>query len=205
MSKINVKVHKGDITKLNVDCIVNAANTELSAGSGVCGAIYDAAGFDDMSRACSAVGGCETGEAIITPGFNLPAKYVVHAVGPVYDARNSNMPELLKSAYLQSLWLAEENGAKSIAFPLISTGVYGYPKREAINIALEAIEAYQDESSTPVQEIIICTFNDRDTALLQLYLDYKSGKIKKMPRPGHDRFVSFADELVILDNDEIEK
>jgi O-acetyl-ADP-ribose deacetylase (regulator of RNase III) len=173
MSKINVKVHKGDITKLNVDCIVNAANSELSAGSGVCGAIYDAAGFDDMSRACSAFGGCETGEAIITPGFNLPAKHVVHAVGPVYDAKNNNMSGLLKSAYLQSLWLAEENGAKSIAFPLISTGVYGYPKSEAIMLALDAITIYQAESNMPLDEITICTFDDGDYELTKQVVNSK--------------------------------
>jgi O-acetyl-ADP-ribose deacetylase (regulator of RNase III) len=165
MQKNKIKVHQGDIAKLEVDCIVNAANSQLNGGSGVCGAIFDAAGWQEMAEACSAIGGCETGEAVITPGFNLPAKYVVHAVGPIYD-ESPVIPELLKSAYLQSLWLAEQSGSSSIAFPLISAGIYGYPKEEAIDLALEAISIYQQESDSPLSEIVICAYSDEDYDLL---------------------------------------
>ncbi len=165
MQKNKIKVHRGDITKLEVDCIVNAANTQLLGGSGVCGAIFDAAGWHEMAEACTTIGICETGEAVITPGFNLPAKYVVHAVGPIYD-NSRNTSELLKSAYLQSLWLAEQSGSSSIAFPLISAGVYGYPKEEAIDLAHEAIHSYQQESVAPISEIIICAYSDEDYELL---------------------------------------
>ena len=165
MQKNKIKVHQGDIAKLEVDCIVNAANSHLHGGSGVCGAIFDAAGWQEMAEACCAIGGCETGEAVITPGFNLPAKYVVHAVGPIYDD-SSSTPELLKSAYLQSLWLAEKSGSSSIAFPLISAVIYGYPKEEAIDLALEAINIYQQESDSPISEIVICAYSDEDYDLL---------------------------------------
>lgn len=202
MSKATkVKIHKGDITNLKVDCIVNAANNELYGGSGVCGAIFEAAGYDDMTEACKELGGCKNGEAVITPGFKLPAKHVVHAVGPIYRDGTVGEAGLLKSAYLEALRLAEENGARSIAFPLISTGIFGYPKAEAIKIALDAIEQYQEKSKNPIQSIILCTFSDRDEALVQVALNYRDGKIKKMPRPGWDRFVSFGDEIEVLDSD----
>jgi len=107
----SIKIHKGDITKLKVDCIVNAANNELYGGSGVCGAIFEAAGYDDMTEACKKHGGCKTGKAVITPGFKLPAKHVVHAVGPIYRDGKGGEAKLLKGAYLEALRLAEENGA----------------------------------------------------------------------------------------------
>lgn len=197
-----VTIHKGDITKLKVDCIVNAANAELYGGAGVCGAIFDTAGYDAMTEACKAIGGCKTGRAVITPGFNLPAKHVIHAVGPVYRGGNDNEAELLKSAYQEALRLAEENDVDSIAFPLISTGIYGFPRAEAIELAFDAIEQYQAKSKNPIQKIILCAFSDRDQALLQVALNYRIGKIKKMPRPGWDRFVSFGDEVEVVDADE---
>ena len=198
----NIKIHKGDITKLKVDCIVNAANNELYGGSGVCGAIFEAAGYDDMTEACKELGGCKNGEAVITPGFKLPAKHVVHAVGPIYRDGTVGEAGLLKSAYLEALRLAEENGARSIAFPLISTGIFGYPKAEAIKIALDAIEQYQEKSKNPINKITLCAFNDREEALLRVALDYRSGKIKKMPPAGWGRFVSFGDELMQFDTQE---
>ena len=129
---------QGDITKQNADAIVNAANRGLFGGSGVCGAIFDAAGYDDMTKACKAIGSCETGEAVITPGFKLPAEYVIHTVGPVYGQNDGHDAELLQSCYWTSLARAEENGVTSITFPLISTGIYGYPKEEAIRISIDA-------------------------------------------------------------------
>ncbi len=129
-----------DITKMNVDAIVNAANTDLAMGGGVCGAIFHAAGPSQLQAACDKVAPISTGGAAITPGFALPAKYVIHAAGPVYrhwDAKKSE--KLLCSAYMQSLILAKENGCESIAFPLISSGIYGYPKDEALQVATTAI------------------------------------------------------------------
>lgn len=129
-----------DITKMKVDAIVNAANTELLMGGGVCGAIFQAAGAKKLQDACDRLSPIETGAAAITPGFALPAKYVIHAAGPVYDHREKGRCEsLLRSAYLESLKLAAGNGCGSIAFPLISSGIYGYPKAEALEVATAAI------------------------------------------------------------------
>ena len=129
-----------DITKMDVDAIVNAANTALRMGGGVCGAIFSAAGAKELQAACDKVAPIPTGGAAITPGFRLSAKYVIHAAGPVYDRwHKSRCREQLRSAYLESLKLAEENGCGSIAFPLISSGIYGYPKDEALETAREAI------------------------------------------------------------------
>ncbi len=129
-----------DITKMKVDAIVNAANTDLAMGGGVCGAIFRAAGAGKLQAACDKVAPISTGGAAITPGFALPAKYVIHAAGPVYlpwDAKKSE--ELLRSAYMESLTMAKKNGCESIAFPLISSGIYGYPKDEALRVATTAI------------------------------------------------------------------
>ena len=132
-----------DITRIKADAIVNAANTALQMGGGVCGAIFRAAGADRLQAACDALAPIETGQAVITPGFALPAKYVIHAAGPVYSRwRREESRALLRSAYTQSLKLAEENGCESIAFPLISSGIYGYPKDQALEVARQAIADY---------------------------------------------------------------
>lgn len=132
-----------DITKMKVDAIVNAANTGLMMGGGVCGAIFRAAGPAELQAACDRVSPIRTGEAAITPGFRLPAKYVIHAAGPVYDAaRPEECEKLLRSAYTESLKLAEQNHCRSIAFPLISSGIYGYPKEQAVETAVSAIRDY---------------------------------------------------------------
>ena len=132
-----------DITKMNVDAIVNAANTELKMGGGVCRAIFKAAGATKLQAACDKLAPIMTGEAVITPGFDLPAKYVIHAAGPVYAKQSAEESEkLLRSAYLSSLRLAVENECDSIAFPLISSGIYGYPKDEALHVATTAIEDF---------------------------------------------------------------
>ena len=132
-----------DITRMAVDAIVNAANKDLQMGGGVCGAIFKAAGAEALQAACNKVSPIQMGKAAITPGFSLPAKYVIHAAGPVYrrwDKEESRA--LLRSAYQESLRLAEEHGCKSIAFPLISSGIYGYPKDEALEVARTAIEEF---------------------------------------------------------------
>ncbi|MCI9606470.1 MAG: RNase III inhibitor [Oscillospiraceae bacterium] len=132
-----------DITKMNVDAIVNAANTDLQMGGGACGAIFRAAGERELQAACDKLAPIKTGEAAITPGFGLPAKYVIHAAGPVYSVwHKRRCRELLRSAYINSLELAAENGCESITFPLISSGVYGYPKDEALEVARSAIEDF---------------------------------------------------------------
>jgi O-acetyl-ADP-ribose deacetylase (regulator of RNase III) len=136
-----------DITKMQVDAIVNAANTALKMGGGVCGAIFRAAGAEQMQAACDAIGGCQTGRAVITPGFNLPAKYVIHTPGPVWQGGDKGEEQLLRSCYLASLELAKKHGCKSVAFPLISSGIYGYPKDQAMEVATTAIEDFLRESN----------------------------------------------------------
>lgn len=134
-----------DITKMDVDAIVNAANTRLAGGSGVDGAIHRAAGRE-LLEACKLLNGCATGSAKITEGYRLPAKFVIHAVGPVWRGGNNNEADLLSGCYTTSLELAKENACKTIAFPNISTGVYGFPKREAAEIAIGTVKSFLKEN-----------------------------------------------------------
>lgn len=135
-----LSIVRQDITKMKVDAIVNAANTNLLMGGGVCGAIFKAAGANELQAACNALAPIKTGEAVITPGFALPCKYIIHTAGPVYNRHEPQQSEeLLRSAYTSALTLAAENGCDSIAFPLISSGIYGYPKDEALRVATSAI------------------------------------------------------------------
>lgn len=136
------QIVKNNIVNMSVDAIVNAANSRLQMGSGVCGAIFDAAGPFELQHACDQIGYCATGDAVITPGFNLPARYIIHTVGPIWMGGKSNEESLLRSAYIRSLELAQQNNLRSIAFPLISSGVYGYPKAEALHVAMSAIQAF---------------------------------------------------------------
>ena len=136
------EIVRNDIVKIKVDAVVNAANSRLAAGGGVCGAIFAAAGSAELSAACRAIGHCECGNAVITDGFRLPVKYIIHTVGPVWRGGRQGEAEMLKSCYLSSLRLAGQNGCASIAFPLISAGIYGYPADEALRIAVSAIAEY---------------------------------------------------------------
>jgi O-acetyl-ADP-ribose deacetylase (regulator of RNase III) len=131
-------IHQGDITALAVDAIVNAANTALAPGGGVCGAIHRAAG-PDLARECAQLGGCTTGEAKITAGYGLPALHVIHAVGPVWHGGNSGEADLLASCYRRALEIAQKNALATIAFPAISTGIFGYPADEAAMVAVTAV------------------------------------------------------------------
>lgn len=171
MSSGHIEAPQADITTLQVGAIVNAANTKLFGGSGVCGAIFDAAGYQEMSDACNEIGGCEFGDAVITSGFKLPAKYVIHTVGPIYGQHGGHESDILQSCYWQSLQLAQDKELTSIAFPLISTGIYGYPKEDAVQIAIEAIrQFYEDNENTSVKDIYIVAFSDLDLALVQKHL-----------------------------------
>ena len=156
------EIVRNDITKMSVDAIVNAANSALAPGGGVCDAIFAAAGYDQLDRACRAIGHCDVGQAVITDGFHLPARYVIHAVGPIWRGGGQNEAALLKSCYISSLQLAEENGCQSIAFPLISSGIYGYPKAEALKIAVSAIGEFLLEHEMQVYLAIF----DRNAMLL---------------------------------------
>ena len=135
-----LRIQKQSITEMDVDCIVNAANSQLRHGGGVCGAIFAAAGARELQAACDALGHCPTGEAVITPGFKLKAKYIVHAVGPVWQGGNHNEEKLLYSCYQNAMKVACAKGCRSIAFPLISSGIYGYPVKEAWRVAIKAIQ-----------------------------------------------------------------
>ncbi len=155
-----ISVIRADITSLRVDAIVNAANSSLLGGGGVDGAIHRAAG-PELLAACRQLGGCPTGEARITPGFGLPATWVVHTVGPVWQGGGVGETELLTSCYRRSMELALTHAVRRIAFPAISTGVYGYPKKEATMIALSTLREYEMR----FEEIICCCYSEDDRRL----------------------------------------
>ncbi len=164
-----IKIVRGDITPLQVDAIVNAANQLMLGGGGVDGAIHRAAG-PELYEACLAVPEvrpgvrCPTGEARITPGFRLPAKFVIHTVGPVYRDGRHGEPERLAACYRNALALAAENDCRSVAFPCISTGVYGYPIEDAAKIAVDTVRSFLSgrDSARPEMEAVFCCFSERD-------------------------------------------
>ncbi|MEH0156922.1 O-acetyl-ADP-ribose deacetylase [Limibacter armeniacum] len=165
----NVKVVKGDITKCEVDAIVNAANTSLLGGGGVDGAIHRTAG-PQLLEACKKLNGCSTGDAKITGGFNLPARYVIHTVGPVWRGGNNGEEDLLKSAYQRSLEVAEEGSLDKVAFPNISTGIYGFPKEKAAKIAISIVKEFMSKHKYPSEVIFVC-FDDDNYLLYQRQLE----------------------------------
>ncbi len=136
------QIVRNDITRMDTDAIVNAANRSLEMGGGVCGAIFNAAGARELQAECDRIGGCETGQAVITGGYRLPARHIIHAVGPVWQGGGHGEEALLRSCYSSALQLAEKHRLKSVAFPLISSGIYGYPKDQALRVAVSAIEEF---------------------------------------------------------------
>ena len=165
---------QGDITSIEADAIVNAANERLLAGGGVCGAIFRAAGADALTKACDAIGHCPTGEAVITPAFGIKtARFIIHAVGPVYSAYAPDEARaLLRSAYRASIRLAAAHGLKSIAFPAISTGIYGYPLEEACR---EAVDVCRAEAAACGLAVKLVAFDGRTAAALRKHLEAAEG------------------------------
>ena len=158
-----IKIVQGDITKEDVDVVVNAANRSLLGGGGVDGAIHRAAG-PDLLEECRTLGGCETGDAKITKGYRLKARHVIHTVGPVYKGGTKEEPEKLSDCYRRSLEIASENGLKSLAFPAISCGVYGYPIEEACRIAIQTVMDYCG-SHPEIQGVHFVLFSEKDLAV----------------------------------------
>ncbi len=152
---MKIKVHKGDITKLEVDAIVNAANKTLLGGGGVDGAIHRAAGKELLDE-CRTLNGCETGEAKITTGYNLPAKFIIHTVGPVWYGGNNSEEEFLANCYRNSLKLAIENNIRAIAFPAISTGIYRFPIERATKIAIREVKNFLQNNDSIYEVVFVC-------------------------------------------------
>ncbi len=173
-----ITFQRGDITRLPFDAIVNAANSALLPGGGVCGAIHRAGG-PSIEAACRAVraeeGDCPTGEAVMTTAGNLPARFVIHAVGPVYWKHDPEMPVLLGKCYRNALQLAVENGLKTIAFPNISTGIYGYPKEEACEVAIEATQKFIAEHDGMLEEVRFICFDEENNRLYSERLSVSAG------------------------------
>ncbi len=156
-----IEIRKISITDLDTDAVVNAANEGLWAGGGVCGAIFAAAGHRMLQAACDSIGHCDTGSAVITPGFSLKAKYIIHAVGPRWSGGRHGEPEKLYSAYYRALELAAENGCRSIGFPLLSSGIFGYPVDLAWKEAVKSCRAFQAEHTEADIHIVFAVLDDR--------------------------------------------
>lgn len=147
---MSFEIIREDITTVRTDAVVNAANSRLAPGGGVCGAIFSASDYHKLDLACRKIGHCPVGQAVITPSFGMPAKYIIHAVGPIWQGGQHNEEQLLRSCYTSALDVAKRHGCTSIAFPLISSGIYGYPKEEALRIAVDAIRTFLEDNEMAV-------------------------------------------------------
>jgi len=170
-----LRVIRADIATIEVDAVVNAANSSLLGGGGVDGAIHDAAG-PDLLDACRVLGGCAAGDAKMTPGFRLPARYIIHTVGPVWRDGTRGEPELLAACYRRSLELADEYQITSIAFPSISTGAFAFPLKLAAPIALAAVQCF-DFSHSTLREVIFCCYSREDYAIYRKLLGGATGRV----------------------------
>ena len=168
-SPATTRALRADITTLAVDAIVNAANSSLLGGGGVDGAIHRAAG-PDLVGECRMLGGCKTGEAKLTAGYRLPARFVIHTVGPVWNGGTNGEPDLLAGCYRNSLRLAAEHNIASIAFPAISTGIYGYPAEPAAEIAVSTCRELLDRTESQLRDVIFCCFSAADLAIYEAVL-----------------------------------
>ena len=164
---MEIRAQQGDITALDVDAVVNAANPELAGGGGVDGAIHRAAGAEQLHAACARLGGCPTGDAKATPGFRLAAKWIIHTVGPVWHGGHRGEADLLASCYRRSIEVADELGARSVAFPAVSTGVYGFPKDQAAEIAVATLARVE----TSVSLALLVAFDSPTLTLYQRLVD----------------------------------
>lgn len=187
---MSIQIEVSDIVKLEKDAIVNAANERLAQGSGVCGAIFSAAGPYEMNKACKVVGGCPTGDAVITSGFNLPSRYVIHAVGPKWNGGNHNEPSLLYGAYENSLKLALRYDLRTIAFPLISAGIYGYPVEKAWRVALKACIDFNESHKDHELDITFAVLDSDNQKLgrtiLYELLSLRGSKVVKFHNPDEE-------------------
>ncbi len=201
-----LEIIRSDITKMYVDAIVNAANGMLRQGGGVCGAIFAAAGADRLQEECDRIGRCGVGEAVVTGGCNLPAKYIIHTVGPVWRGGGRGEEALLRSCYIRSLELAKERGLESVAFPLISSGIFGYPRDQAFSVAVSAIGSFVLENDMRVCLVIFGAESYRPNEALyravSAYLDDYDVRFREPPAaagaPAADADERFAERLLRL-------
>jgi O-acetyl-ADP-ribose deacetylase len=170
LASSNIEVVEGDITRIAADAIVNAANAELSAGGGVCGAIFRAAGAKELTQACRAIGRCPAGSAVITPAFGIvTTKHIIHAVGPIYASHTpTEAQRLLRSAYASAIRLAAQQGCRTVAFPAISTGIYGYPLEDACR---EAVDVCAEDGRAAGIEILLVAFDAKTASVLRRCLE----------------------------------
>ena len=205
----NFTIQKCDITSLHVDCIVNAANTSLSVGGGVCGAIFKAAGHFELQRACNKIGHCNTGEAVITPGFDLPCNYIIHAVGPMWSGGYSGEETLLVNCYANALKVAVDNNCHSIAFPLISSGIFGYPKDLAWDVAIRTIHEFIESQNEYGMNVTIAVIDEKALELgndrLEAYKKEKKNAGTQETNEASSRSIenNVTDDLTISDNKDI--
>jgi len=161
----HIKIIQGDILDFDGDAIVNPANIALKGGGGLCGQIFEAAGDEELTKVCDEINYCAFGDAVVTPGFRLSAKYIVHTATPIYGDHHGNEADILKSCYWESLRRAEERNIKSIAFPLLSAGIHRYPKKEAASVAFEAIKEFFEDNLNSNIEVTFFAYTEEDKSI----------------------------------------